>query len=69
MMAIEDLIYEDADTGRASSAVARLLDLGRAKGYVTFEDIYQMVQDENLDLQQFEEIFSALLGAHVTYVE
>jgi RNA polymerase primary sigma factor len=67
-MAVSDLLYENVESGMLNPVVAHLLELGQSKGYVTFDDIYIMVQEEKLDMQQFGEIFSALLSAKIPYV-
>ncbi len=46
-----------------------LLELGRQKGYVTYDDILHFFPDIEQDFDHLEEIFGALLDAGITYVE
>ena len=50
-------------------AIARLIDLGRQKSYVTLDDILQFFPEAEQDVQQLEEAFSALLSAGIPFVE
>ncbi|NPA31735.1 MAG: sigma-70 family RNA polymerase sigma factor [Chloroflexi bacterium] len=61
----EEFLYEEE-----FSAVAQLVELGREKGYVTYDDILQFFPKiEDGDLDQLEEIFAALIGAGIAYLE
>lgn len=51
------------------SGVARLLALGRRKGYVTYEDLLKLFPEAEDDLDQLEEAFAALLSAGIPYKE
>jgi RNA polymerase primary sigma factor len=51
------------------SVVARLVDLGRQKSYVTIDDILSFFPDAEHDVDQLEETFAALLSAGVAYVD
>ncbi len=51
------------------SAVARLVDLGRQKGYVTIDDILAFFPDAEQDVDQLEEAFAALLSVGIPYIE
>lgn len=57
------------DDDRESSALERLLDFGRKKTYVTYDDILQFFPDAEQDLDQLEEAYTALLGAGINYTE
>ena len=59
------MIDEDQD----SSALGRLLEYGRKKTYVTYDDILQFFPDAEQDLDQLEEAYSALLSAGINYTE
>jgi len=50
-------------------AIARLVELGRQKGYVTLDDIIHFFPEAEQDVEQLEEAFSALLSAGVPFVE
>jgi RNA polymerase primary sigma factor len=50
-------------------AIARLLELGRQKSYVTIDDILSFFPDAEQDVDQLEEAFAALLSAGIAYVD
>ena len=51
------------------SPIARLIELGRQKKYVTIDDILHFLPEAEKDIEQLEEAFSALLSAGVAFVE
>jgi RNA polymerase primary sigma factor len=51
------------------SPIARLIELGRQKKYVTIDDILHFFPESEKDIGQLEEAFSALLSAGVAFVE
>ena len=51
------------------SPIARLIELGRQKKYVTIDDILHFFPEAEKDIEQLEEAFSALLSAGVVFVE
>src|SRR4030066_849435 len=51
------------------SAIARLIELGRQKSYVTIDDIMSFFPEAEQDVDQLEEAFAALLRAGIPYVE
>jgi RNA polymerase primary sigma factor len=57
------------DDERDSSALERLLEFGRKKKYVTYDDILHFFPDAEQDLDQLEEAYTALLGAGINYTE
>ena len=59
------LIVEDEEF----PAIARLIELGRHKSYVTLDDILHFFPEAEQDVQQLEEAFSALLSAGIPFVE
>jgi RNA polymerase primary sigma factor len=59
------LIVEDEEF----PAIARLIELGRQKSYVTLDDILHFFPEAEQDVQQLEEAFSALLSAGIPFVE
>jgi len=59
------LIAEDEEF----PAIARLIELGRQKSYVTLDDILHFFPEAEQDVQQLEEAFSALLSAGIPFVE
>ena len=59
-------IEEDEDR---HNAVAKLIELGRQKSFVTYDDILQFFPDVEQDVDQLEEAFSALVSAGIPYIE
>jgi RNA polymerase primary sigma factor len=51
------------------SAVGRLVELGRQKGYVTIDDILELFPQVEQNVDQLEEAFAALLSAEIPYIE
>ncbi len=60
---IED--HEDGD----HPAIARLIELGRQKTYVTIDDILGFFPDAEQDVDQLEEAFAALISAGIPYLD
>ncbi len=61
----EEFLYEEE-----FSALAQLVELGREKGFVTYDDILHFFPKiEEGELDQLEEIFAALMGAGIDYVD
>jgi RNA polymerase primary sigma factor len=58
---------EHEKTGEA--ALARLVALGRAQGYIAFDDILDLLPDAEQDMEQLDEVFAALLNAGIAYTE
>ena len=52
-----------------NTAIARLIELGRQKSYVTIDDIMNLFPEAEQDVDQLEEAFAALLSAGIPYVE
>jgi RNA polymerase primary sigma factor len=50
-------------------AIARLIELGRQKSYVTLDDIVHFFPEAEQDVEQLEEAFSALLSAGIPFME
>lgn len=50
-------------------AIARLIELGRQKSYVTIDDILHFFPEAEQDVEQLEEAFAALLSAGIPYIE
>ena len=55
--------------GDQPAAIARLIELGRQKSYVTLDDILHFFPEAEQDVEQLEEAFSALLSAGIPFVE
>ncbi len=65
----DDLINIGVDDDENYPAIARLIELGRQKTYVTIDDILTLFPDAEQDVEQLEEAFSALLSAGIPYSE
>jgi len=50
-------------------AIARLIELGRQKSYVTIDDILSFFPEAEQDVDQLEEAFAALLSAGIPYMD
>ncbi len=50
-------------------ALARLVELGRQKSYVTIDDILHFFPEAEQDVEQLEETFAALMSAGIPYIE
>ena len=50
-------------------AIARLIELGRQKSYVTIDDILHFFPEAEQDVEQLEEAFAALMSAGIPYIE
>jgi RNA polymerase primary sigma factor len=62
-----NIVEEDED--EEYSAIARLIELGRTKSYVTIDDILHFFPEAEQDVEQLEEAFAALLSAGIPYIE
>ena len=71
-MSSEDLSGLDVgqgESGEESSSVARLIELGLEKTYVTMDDILNFFPEAEEDVDQLEMAFAALLNAGIPYVD
>ena len=50
------------------SSEEQLINIGREKGYVTYEDILSFFPDAEKNIEQLEELFSALSDAGISVV-
>ncbi len=66
-MDVEKIIIVDEE--EEFPAIARLIELGRQKSYVTLDDILHFFPEAEQDVEQLEEAFSALLSAGIPFVE
>jgi len=68
---IEDGILDDMERidGQPYAPVARLIELGRKKTYVTIDDILNFFPEAERDVDQLEEAFAALLSAGIPYID
>jgi RNA polymerase primary sigma factor len=65
----EELLSGIEDREDQHPAIARLIELGRQKSYVTIDDILQFFPEAEQDVDQLEEAFAALMSAGIPYVE
>jgi len=66
----EDLLNAIADRDDDEHpAIARLLEFGRQKTYVTIDDILTFFPEAEADVDQLEEAFAALISAGIAYVD
>ncbi len=63
----EELLHEMDD--QEHPAIARLIELGRQKNYVTIDDILGFFPDAEQDVDQLEEAFAALISAGIPYLD
>ena len=67
---IDDQLLETLESGEEEySALGKLVELGRKQGYVTYDDILHHFPDAEQDIEQLEEVFSALLNTQIPYKE
>lgn len=62
-------VIEDEEEVIGFSAIARLIEVGRQKSYVTIDDILHFFPDAEQDVGQLEEAFAALMSAGIPYLE
>jgi len=65
----EDLLSDIEERDEEHPAVARLIELGRQKSYVTIDDILTFFPEAEQDVDQLEEAFAALISAGVPYID
>ncbi len=65
----EELISALSEREEEHPALARLIELGRQKTYVTIDDILSFFPEAESDVDQLEEAFAALISAGVAYVD
>ena len=68
-MISDELINVLSDREDEHPAIARLIELGRQKSYVTIDDILSFFPEAEQDVDQLEEAFAALISAGVAYVD
>jgi RNA polymerase primary sigma factor len=65
----EELLSSIEEQEDRHNAVAKLIELGRKKTFVTYDDILQYFPEAEQDVDQLEEAFSALVSAGIPYLE
>ncbi len=62
-------LLNDISEQEEHPALARLIELGRQKSYVTIDDILSFFPEAENDVDQLEEAFAALLSAGIPFVD
>jgi len=65
----DELLNVIDDHEEEHPAIARLIDLGRQKTYITIDDILTFFPEAEQDVDQLEEAFAALISAGIPYVD
>ena len=65
----EELIHALTEHEDEHPAIARLIEMGRQKSFVTIDDILSFFPEAETDVDQLEEAFAALISAGIPYVE
>jgi RNA polymerase primary sigma factor len=65
----ENLLNVIEESEHSYPTIARLIELGRQKTYITYDDILGFFPDAESDVDQLEEAFAALLSAGIAYVD
>ncbi len=66
---IDEKLLNKIEEQELNPAIARLIELGRQKSFVTIDDILALFPDAEQDVDQLEEAFSALLSAGIPYID
>ena len=66
---IDEELLNDIEEQDDHPAIARLIELGRQKSYVTIDDILGFFPDAEQDVDQLEEAFAALISAGIPYLD
>ncbi|MGE5222679.1 MAG: sigma-70 family RNA polymerase sigma factor, partial [Omnitrophica WOR_2 bacterium] len=65
----DELLNTIEDHEEEHPAVARLIEMGRQKSYITIDDILSIFPEAEQDVDQLEEAFAALISAGIPYVD
>jgi RNA polymerase primary sigma factor len=66
---IDEELLNDIEEQDEHPAIARLIELGRQKSFVTIDDILTLFPEAEQDVDQLEEAFAALISAGIPYVD
>ncbi len=66
---IDEELLHDLEGRDEHPAIARLIELGRQKTFVTIDDILGFFPEAEQDVDQLEEAFAALLSAGIPFVD
>jgi RNA polymerase primary sigma factor len=65
----EELLTAIEERDEEHPAVARLIELGRQKSFITIDDILHFFPEAEQDVDQLEEAFAALISAGIPYID
>lgn len=65
----DELLSSLTEHEEEHTAIARLIELGRQKTYITIDDIMVLFPEAENDVDQLEEAFAALLSAGIPFVD
>ena len=65
----EDLLTAMEEQEEEHPAIARLIELGRKKSFITIDDILRFFPEAEQDVDQLEEAFAALISAGIPYID
>jgi len=66
---IDEELLKESGNQDEHPAIARLIELGRQKTFVTIDDILRLFPDVEQDVDQLEEAFSALISAGIPFID
>jgi len=66
---IDDELLTGIEEPDEHNAIARLIELGRQKSFVTIDDILGLFPEAEQDVDQLEEAFAALLSAGIPFLD
>lgn len=59
--------HQPVDPTEYISPLAQLFQIGREQGYLTYEEILEVMPEPDLSLDQLDRLFGALLAAGIPY--
>lgn len=62
-------LYKTIEVEDDNSGLKHLVDLGQEKGYVTLDDIYDLIPDVETEPEQLEAVLTILTSEEITYKE
>ena len=68
-MGTKPMTNDKSNGGKDTSSIARLIQIGRSKSFITINDIIQFFPDAEQDVEQLEKAFATLISAGIPYVE
>ncbi|HEY69305.1 MAG TPA: sigma-70 family RNA polymerase sigma factor [Anaerolineae bacterium] len=66
---LEETRVDETTVVEEQPGIEALIDLGRQRGYVTYDDILHAFPEVERDIDQLEDAFAALMAAGVMYVD